>query len=76
MNPATHGDVGYVDALAVKAGYNAWPIRPMLRKLIDDGYLSIEGDIAENVYPTVAALRWQDLKLTPREAKAIVRGLK
>jgi hypothetical protein len=45
----------------------------MLRKLVDQGYLTIEGKIGENVLPTVAAMRWQDAKSSDREAKAILR---
>ena len=42
----------------------------MLRKMVDQSYLTIKGKIGENVMPTVAALRWQDPKLSEREAKA------
>jgi hypothetical protein len=72
----THGDVGNVDSLAEELGTTSGRLRPMLRKLADQGYLTIEGKVAENVYPTAAALRWQNPKLSEREAKAIVRGLK
>jgi hypothetical protein len=33
---------------------------------VQDGYLTIEGKVTENVYPTVAALRWQDPRLSER----------
>ena len=46
-------------------------------ELASDIYtLTIEGKVAENVLPTVAALRCQDPKLSEREAKAILRRLK
>ena len=51
-------------------------MRPTLRKLVDQGYLTIEGKVAKNVYPTMAALRWQDPQLSEWEAKAILRRLK
>jgi len=71
----THGDVGNVDSLAEKLGTAPGRLRPMLRKLVNQGYLTVVGEVAENVYPTVAALRRQDPKLTDREAKAILCGL-
>lgn len=72
----THADIGNVDSLAEKLRTTPGRLRPMLRKLLDQGYLTIEGKVAENVYPTVAALRWQNPKLSEREAKAILRRLK
>jgi hypothetical protein len=72
----THAEVGNIDSLAQELGTTSGRLRPMLRKLADQGYLTVESEVAENVYPTVAALRWQNPKLTEREAKAIVRGLK
>ena len=48
----------------------------MLWKLAEQGYLMIEGKVAVNVYPTAAALRWQDPKLSEREARGILRRLK
>jgi hypothetical protein len=72
----THANVGNVDLLAEQLKTTPGRLWPMLRKLIDQGYLNIRGKIGENVLPTVAALRWQDPKLTEREAKAILRRLK
>jgi DNA-binding IclR family transcriptional regulator len=73
---STHADLGNVDALAEKLGTTSGRLRRALRKLVDQGYLMIEGKISENVYPTVAALRWQNPKLSEREGKAILRRLK
>jgi DNA-binding IclR family transcriptional regulator len=72
----THADIGNVDSLAEKLGTTPGRLRRMLRKLVDQGYLTIEGKVAENVYPTLAALRWQNPKLSEREAKAVLRRLK
>jgi DNA-binding IclR family transcriptional regulator len=71
-----HDDLGNIDSLAEKLGTTPGRLRAMLRKLVDQGYLTIEGNVAEHVYPTVAALRWQNPKLTEREARAILRALK
>jgi DNA-binding IclR family transcriptional regulator len=72
----THADMGNVDSLAEQLKMTPGRLRPMLRKLVDQGYLTISGRIGENLLPTVAALRWQDPKLSEREAKAILRRLK
>jgi DNA-binding IclR family transcriptional regulator len=72
----THSDTGNVDTLAEQLGTTPGRLRSILRKLVNQGYVTIKGKIAENVYPTVAALRWQDPKLSEREAKAILRRLK
>ena len=56
----THGNMGNVDSLAEQLKTTPGRLRPMLRKLVQDGYLTIEGKIAENVYPTVAAWRWRE----------------
>jgi hypothetical protein len=52
--------VDNVDSLAEQLKTTPGRLRPMLRKLVDEGYLTIEGKIGENVLPTMAALRWQD----------------
>src|SRR4051812_30399581 len=72
----THTDMGNVDSLAETLDTTPGRLRPMLRKLVDQGFLTVEGKVAENIYPTVAALRRQNPKLSEREAKAIVRRLK
>jgi hypothetical protein len=72
----THANLGNIDSLAEQLKTTPGRLRPMLRKLVDQGYLTIEGKIGENILPTVAALRWQDPKLSEREAKAILRRLK
>jgi len=72
----THADVGNVESLAEKLGTTPGRLRATLRKLAQQGYLTVEGKIAENVYPTEAALRSQDPKLSERQAKRILQSLK
>jgi hypothetical protein len=72
----THADIGNVDSLAEKLGTSPGRLRRTLRKLVDQGYLTIKGKVAENDYPTMVALRWQNPKLSERDAKAILRRLK
>jgi hypothetical protein len=72
----THGDVGNIDSLAEQLGTTTGRLRSMLQKLAGQGYLTIEGKVDETVYPTVAALRRQDPKLSEREARTLLRRLK
>src|SRR5688572_27051031 len=72
----THADLGNVDSLAEKLNTTPGRLRPTLRKLVDQGYLTVKGKVNEQVYPTVAALQRQNPKLSEQEAKAILRRLK
>jgi hypothetical protein len=49
---------------------------PTLRKLAAKGYLTIEGDIFQRVYPTLDALRNQDKTLSEVEAKKILKKVR
>jgi hypothetical protein len=72
----THADIGNVESLAIKLATTAGRLRPMLRKLADQGYLIMEEGMAENVYPTMEAVRRQNPKLSQREARSILRRLR
>jgi len=76
LNAVAFGTHANVDSLAEQLKSTPGRLRPMLQKLVDQGYVTIKGKIGENVLPTVAALRWQDPKLSEREAKSVLRGLK
>lgn len=67
-----YDDCCAVDDLASKFGKTSGRLRPAVRKLVEQGYVMVEGDIFPVVYPTVAALRQQDPKLSVPEAKAIL----
>ena len=71
----THGDDAELETLAKQLGTTGPRLRPMLRRLAAQGWVTIEGQAAEFVYPTVAALRWVDPKLTTKEAQAIIKRL-
>src|SRR5687767_9018865 len=58
----THGDDAEVETLAGELGTTGPRLRPMLRRLADQGWITVEGKLAEFVYPTVTALRWVDPK--------------
>jgi DNA-binding FadR family transcriptional regulator len=71
----THGDDAELESLAKELGTTGPRLRPMLRRLEAQGWVTVEGKTAEFVYPTVAALRWVNPKLTAREAQALIRRL-
>ena len=57
--------------MAKKLGLQPGGLRTSISKLIEQGYLIIEGKSAEWVYPTVATLRWQNPELDEAEAAKI-----
>lgn len=67
-----YDDCCAIDDLAARFGKSSGRLRPAIRKLVEQGYVTVEGDIFPIVYPTVAALQQQDPKLSVSEAKAIL----
>jgi hypothetical protein len=71
----THGDDAELETMAKKLGTTAGRLRPTLRKLASQGWLTIEGRSAEFVYPTVAAIRAMNPNIDIAEAKKTVQRL-
>jgi hypothetical protein len=69
----TQADECELGAVAAALGTTPGRLRPILAKL--SGWVTVTGHAAEFVYPTAAALRWQNRALTEREARAVVVGL-
>jgi hypothetical protein len=69
----THDDEGEVGAIAKTLGTTPKRLQSMLRKLEEQGWLTARNDF---VYPTVAALQWQNPDLDERAAKKLLRSLK
>lgn len=67
-----YGDCCAVDDLAAKLGKTSGRLQPAVRKLVEAGYVTVEGEVFPIIYPTVAALRQQDRKLTVAQAEAIL----
>src|SRR4051812_1133414 len=67
-----YGDCCSVDTVAEKLKRTANRFMPTLRKLVEKGYLTIQGETLPWVYPTVAALRKQDPNLSEAEAEKIL----
>ena len=67
-----YGDCCSVDDLADRFGKTPGRLKPAIRKLLEQGYVTVEGEIYPVIYPTVAALRHQDPKLSKAEAQRIL----
>lgn len=69
----THDDEAEIGAIARTIGTTPGRLSAVVQKLADQGLATVKGDF---VYPTVAGLRWQNPKLSEREAQAVLRKLK
>lgn len=67
-----YGSCCAVEDLADKLGKPSGRLQPAIRKLVEQGYVTVEGDIYPIVYPTAAALRHQNPKLSLHEAEKIL----
>lgn len=61
-----------IDALAEKFGKTPGRLQPAIRKLVDLGYVTVEGDVYPIIYPTIEALRQQDPRLSENDARRIL----
>ena len=69
----THDDEAEVGAMAKTLGTKQGSLERLLHKLEEQGWVTIKNDF---VYPTVAALLWQNPDLSENEAKKLVRSLR
>ena len=69
----THDNDAEIGAVAKTVGTTPGRLQIVLRKLVEQGYVTIKRDF---VYPTVAVLRWQNPKVSEREAKAVLRKVR
>lgn len=65
-----------VDDLAVKFGKTPGRLQPAIRKLVEQNYVTVEGKTFPILYPTVAALRHQNPKLSNAEAERILAAVR
>lgn len=61
-----------VDDLAETFAKTPGRLQPAIRKLVQQGYVTVEGKTYPILYPTVAALRQQDPKLNTADAERIL----
>jgi hypothetical protein len=47
-----------------------------VKKLVEQGYLQIEGGMLETAYPTVAAIQQQDPSVSAEKARELIRRAK
>jgi DNA-binding IclR family transcriptional regulator len=69
----THDDDAEIGALARQFGSTPARLQTIVRRLVDQGWLTLHHDF---VYPTVEALRWQNPQVDEKEAAGILRRLK
>jgi len=70
-----YGDCCSVDDLAAQFGRTPGRFLPVLRRLVDKGYVTLSGKTVQWVYPTAEALRQQDPTLSVQEAEKMVRKI-
>jgi DNA-binding IclR family transcriptional regulator len=68
-----HDNDGEIGAIAARIGMTPARLQTTLRKLAEQGYVTIKSDF---VYPTVAALRWQNPAMDEKEAAKVLRALR
>ena len=68
-----HDDDAEIGRLAKLIGMTEGRLTTLLGKLESQGWLKLKKGF---VYPTLAALRWQNPELTERQAARVLRGLK
>ena len=68
-----HDNDGEIGAIAQRLETTPARLQTILRKLIEQGYLTIKNDF---VYPTVAALMWQNPDLSEAEANKVLRNVR
>lgn len=61
-----------VDTLAEKLRKTPGRLQPAIRKLVDLGYVTLEGETYPVIYPTIEALRHQDPRLSADDARKIL----
>ena len=67
-----YGECCLVDALAEKLGKSPGRLQPAIRKLVELGYVTLEGEMYPVIYPTIEALRQQDPHLSEEDARKIL----
>ena len=65
-----------LDGLARSLGKNPKRLQSTLKRLAEQGWLRLDSKDPQTVYPTVAALRWQDPTLSDAQARKMLRSIK
>jgi DNA-binding Lrp family transcriptional regulator len=62
--------------IAKALGKSEGRLKKVIEKLVEQGYLKLEGGILETAYPTVAAVQWQDSSVSADKARELIRKAK
>jgi len=68
----THDNDAEIGAIAQQLGMTPKRLQTILHKLEEQGWVLVRNDF---VYPTVAALRWQNPELGEKAAAKLIRSL-
>ena len=69
----THDNEGEIGAIGERLEMSPARLQTLISKLAEQGYLTLKRGF---VYPTVAALQWQNPELSEAEAAAVLRRLR
>ena len=67
----THDNDGEIGAIAERMEMSPGRLQTMILKLVEQGYLTVKSDF---VYPTIAALQWQNPDLSESDASKVLRN--
>jgi DNA-binding IclR family transcriptional regulator len=73
MALGSHDNDAEIGAMAEQLGMKPARLQMLLKKLQDQGWLTVKRDF---VYPTVEALQWQNPQMSEGEARQALRSLK
>ena len=69
----THDNEGEIGAIAERLEMSPARLQTQIGKLVEQGYLTLQRGF---VYPTVAALQWQNPELSEPEARQVLRKVR
>jgi DNA-binding IclR family transcriptional regulator len=69
----THDNEGELGAIAERLEFSPARLQTLVNTLSEQGYVTLKRDF---VYPTVAALRWQNPELSEAEAAAVLKRVR
>jgi DNA-binding transcriptional ArsR family regulator len=71
-----YGECCLIENLAERFGKTPGRLQPAIRKLVEQGYVTVEGETYPVIYPTIAALRKQDQRLSEEDARKLLAKVK
>ena len=65
-----------IESIGIALAKSQKRLRTTFNKLAEQGWVTMEGRNKDKVFPTVAALQWQDRTLSEGKARAILKRAK